>query len=817
MRKPLSWTKTLFLLAAAGVLAAEPALAQFSVGVGGGGRGRGGGMIFQSPPQQSKPDYEKQCEASSGPAAVQACAAAVNDDRDNAKAWRLLGDAQLSVGQPREALQAYETALRLKPNMPEAVRGRDAAFAALSRPQQPGPYAGQQPQPYGGGYQPPPAYAPPQAAAPAPAAPAYVAPQPAAAAGPRDGEWSGRMQRHCAGGSDEGPASVIVRGDSFAGVFFSGGAGRDLNGRIGADGSVVASGRDATGAELAAHGRLLSANTLFAEGQAGPCRLVLTLGKAGAPVAAPVAAPAPAQAATANPFDGEWRGTITPRGKHFTVTAKVENGKVVIDQQRGSERIKAEGTIDANGQVSLNGRAGDDAMRGGDAVLEIRGGFSGGGFDGQGRLGALATTMKLTRVGSPPPAMATVAAPQQALAQAPVQTQQPAPAQAAPPAAKQAAAPAPGSNVIQPAPQPVTDRKPPAIAVPSRVEALGPVVEVTGKVSDASSIVEFTVNGQVVPLASDGSFTVRRGVPVGTSELKLAAVDEWGNSALKTVAVNRKAGPEPAPAATAAAPAAGERQKVAAATPGDMAQKLRSIDFGRFHAVVIGNNKYQKVRTLDTAVNDARVVADMLRTNYKFDVDLVIDGTRQQIMEALYKMRARLSEKDNLLVYYAGHGVVDKETGRGYWLPVDADPDLPTNWVPTTDLTDVIKAIQARHIMVVADSCYSGTLVRNTDATIRTARNEDLTQWVERILAKRSRTVLSSGGVEPVMDGGGGGHSVFAKAFLDALRANADVIDGQGLFAAIRRPIVLNSDQTPEYSDIRQAGHDGGDFLFVRR
>jgi uncharacterized caspase-like protein len=176
-----------------------------------------------------------------------------------------------------------------------------------------------------------------------------------------------------------------------------------------------------------------------------------------------------------------------------------------------------------------------------------------------------------------------------------------------------------------------------------------------------------------------------------------------------------------------------------------------------------------------------------------------------------------LSEKDNLLVYYAGHGVVDKETGRGYWLPVDADPDLPTNWVPTTDLTDVIKAIQARHIMVVADSCYSGTLVRNTDATIRTARNEDLTQWVERILAKRSRTVLSSGGVEPVMDGGGGGHSVFAKAFLDALRANADVIDGQGLFAAIRRPIVLNSDQTPEYSDIRQAGHDGGDFLFVRR
>jgi len=28
---------------------------------------------------------------------------------------------------------------------------------------------------------------------------------------------------------------------------------------------------------------------------------------------------------------------------------------------------------------------------------------------------------------------------------------------------------------------------------------------------------------------------------------------------------------------------------------------------------------------------------------------------------------------------------------------------------------------------------------------------------------------------------------------------------------------MVNSDQTPEYGDIRKAGHDGGDFLFVRR
>ena len=64
-------------------------------------------------------------------------------------------------------------------------------------------------------------------------------------------------------------------------------------------------------------------------------------------------------------------------------------------------------------------------------------------------------------------------------------------------------------------------------------------------------------------------------------------------------------------------------------------------------------------------------------------------------------------------------------------------------------------------------------------------------------------------------DSGGYGHSVFARAFLTALRENEDVLQGQELFSAIRGPVVLNADQTPEYSDIRLTGHDGGDFLFV--
>ena len=88
--------------------------------------------------------------------------------------------------------------------------------------------------------------------------------------------------------------------------------------------------------------------------------------------------------------------------------------------------------------------------------------------------------------------------------------------------------------------------------------------------------------------------------------------------------------------------------------------------------------------------------------------------------------------------------------------------------------------------------------------------------YISRLSQKRARCVISSGGIEPVIDSGGVGmHSVFATAFLDALRDNKDIMDGAQLFNKLRRPVMLNSDQTPEYSDIRKAGHEGGEFLFV--
>ena len=239
--------------------------------------------------------------------------------------------------------------------------------------------------------------------------------------------------------------------------------------------------------------------------------------------------------------------------------------------------------------------------------------------------------------------------------------------------------------------------------------------------------------------------------------------------------------------------------------------KYRGINFGRYYALVIGNNEYKHLPNLKTAADDARAVADILRDTYGFDVTLLIDATRADIVDALDEFREKLDDTTNLLIYYAGHGWLDEAAEQGFWLPVDAKPNRRSNWVANSTITGSLRALNSKHVMVVADSCYSGTLVRGIKI------KENTPDYIRRMAGKRARLALTSGGLEPVADSGGGKHSPFAAAFIDVLKANTAIIDGTQLFSQMRRPVILNADQTPQYSDVRKAGHEGGDFLFVRQ
>lgn len=246
------------------------------------------------------------------------------------------------------------------------------------------------------------------------------------------------------------------------------------------------------------------------------------------------------------------------------------------------------------------------------------------------------------------------------------------------------------------------------------------------------------------------------------------------------------------------------------ASPGQ-GDLFAGIEFGTYHALVIGIDNYKYINKLGQAIEDARAVASVLETEYAFKVNLLIDPSRSDIIDALDDYVRTLGSTDNLLIYYAGHGWMDETTDRGYWLPIDAKAGRRSRWLSNADITDTLMLLAAKHVMVVADSCYSGTLTRATAVGLR---DKD---YLKRMARKKARVAMVSGGLEPVADSGGSGYSPFAKAFIDALKQNTGIVDGTRLFSQIRRPVILNAQQTPEYSDVRNAGHDGGDFLFVRK
>lgn len=250
---------------------------------------------------------------------------------------------------------------------------------------------------------------------------------------------------------------------------------------------------------------------------------------------------------------------------------------------------------------------------------------------------------------------------------------------------------------------------------------------------------------------------------------------------------------------------------------------LKKLNFGRYHALIIGNNNYKVLDKLETAQADAEAVAEVLRTKYGFNVIPLYNASEKDILAELIHLQKTLTEEDNLLIYYAGHGdyVETKTIKQGYWLPVGATRTNRSGWLPDREVMIHLSQILARHIMVVADSCYSGALPGSMLTNLGPVHTkEDLIKFYYQINRNRSRTALTSGGLKPVLDEGSDGHSVFANAFLKALRLNDGVMDGRYLYAMVSVKVAAAAydkqfEQVPKYGPVDLGGHGGGEFIFV--
>jgi hypothetical protein len=251
--------------------------------------------------------------------------------------------------------------------------------------------------------------------------------------------------------------------------------------------------------------------------------------------------------------------------------------------------------------------------------------------------------------------------------------------------------------------------------------------------------------------------------------------------------------------------------------------KSDDINFGKYYALVIANQNYDKINDLDTPVNDINVVADLLTNRYGFNVKKVINANDIAVMEAINNISDQLTEDDNLLIYYAGHGarLQSGATESGYWLPTNAEASpRDTYWVANEFVTRHLSRFKARRVLVVADSCYSGLLSSAPGFLMMGEDGKYSKDYIKYKASKRSRLLLTSGGDQPILDGVGGSNSVFTRAFVDVLQSNNEILTGPQLFMEVRKRVVaaakaVNFEQNPEYKTIKGAGHEVGDFFFV--
>ena len=224
---------------------------------------------------------------------------------------------------------------------------------------------------------------------------------------------------------------------------------------------------------------------------------------------------------------------------------------------------------------------------------------------------------------------------------------------------------------------------------------------------------------------------------------------------------------------------------------------------GKQYAVFIAIDSYKEWMPLKNPVKDAREIRDILTSRYYVDQVLElynVEATKEGILRLFDTLIKAVKPEDSVLIYYAGHGQLDT-TDTGFWIPVDAGTDRfrQENWIPNIQVRNNIGKMQARHIALLSDSCFSGDILNPT----RGATPAMDPSYFGKAWTRVSRQVLTSGASESVPD-----QSEFSQQLKLVLRGNTQpYLDPLMIYGQIRLGMTRT---TPLFGDLKDSGHQEG-------
>ncbi|MCI0752045.1 MAG: caspase family protein [Flammeovirgaceae bacterium] len=320
--------------------------------------------------------------------------------------------------------------------------------------------------------------------------------------------------------------------------------------------------------------------------------------------------------------------------------------------------------------------------------------------------------------------------------------------------------------------------------IENRVRVYADIVDLRGIVTDESGVRSLKINGIETPVRDNGNFLINIPLSMGDNFINMEVTDVNDNIALKKFVIARKS-------------ADGEDYNPATA---------------KNHLLVIGINNYTYWPKLNNAVKDATDIASILMGRYNFEfanVTVLKDeqATRSNIYNSLRSLIEKISQNDNLVVYFSGHGYFDDLLNEGYWIPFEAKVNSSGEYISNTEILKVLGNINSQHTFLVADACFSGALFADA--------RRGYTDNVEKF---RSRWGLASGRLETVSDGAVGNNSPFAKRLIQFLEQNEkDKFAVSELVQFVKTQVAEDTNQTPIGNPLKALGDEGGEMVFYKR
>ncbi len=198
-------------------------------------------------------------------------------------------------------------------------------------------------------------------------------------------------------------------------------------------------------------------------------------------------------------------------------------------------------------------------------------------------------------------------------------------------------------------------------------------------------------------------------------------------------------------------------------------------------ALVIGNDDYETITSLDKAVSDAETVSARLR-EIGFHVVTAKNVGRRGMGRVVREFEQQIGDGDLALFFYAGHGF--SISGQDYLIPVDMPQAGPGEEAlvrdesfMTNDLADRFLRAGAKTAVLVLDACRNNPFEQPGTRSLAGASG-----LANKPLGEGIFVLYSAGQYQTALDNMGPSdpdpNSVFTRALLDALeQPGASLVD----------------------------------------